>query len=67
MALLKYNMKMVHGAFAVHNTGAGEMVVLQANQLADTADALEITRVLTAVAWQADKVEEQLTRGQDNH
>ena len=67
MALLKYNTKMVHGAFAVHNSGAGEMVVLQANQLADTADALEITRVLTALAWQADKVEGQLTRGQDNH
>lgn len=67
MALLKYNMKMVHGAFAVQNSGAGEMVVLQANQLADTADALEITRVLTALAWQADKVEDQLTRGQDNH
>ncbi|HAY81981.1 MAG TPA: hypothetical protein DCY79_19430 [Planctomycetaceae bacterium] len=67
MALLKYNMKMVHGAFAVQNTGSGEMVVLQANQLADTADALEVTRVMTAIAWQADKVEDQLTRGQDNH
>jgi hypothetical protein len=63
MALLRYNMKMVHGAFAVQNTGSGEMVVVQANQLADTADPLEVTRVMTAVAWQADKVEEKLGGG----
>jgi membrane protease subunit (stomatin/prohibitin family) len=63
MALLRYNMKMVHGAFAVQNTDSGEMVVVQANQLADTADPLEVTRVMTAVAWQADKVEEKLGGG----
>jgi hypothetical protein len=39
------------------------MIVVQANQLADTADPLEITRVMTAVAWQADKVEEKLGGG----
>jgi len=66
MALLRYNTKMVHGAFAVENTPGGEMVVVQANQLADTADVLEITRVITAVAWQADKVEEKLL-GTDEH
>ena len=63
MALLRYNMKMVHGAFAVQDTGSGEMVVVQANQLAHTADPLEVTRVMTAVAWQADKVEEKLGGG----
>jgi hypothetical protein len=63
MALLRYNAKMVHGAFAVQSTGAGEMIVVQANQLADTADPLEITRVITAVAWQADKVEQKLGGG----
>jgi len=63
MALLRYNMKMVHGAFAVQKTGSGEMVVVQANQLGDTADPLEVTRVMTAVAWQADKVEEKLGGG----
>jgi len=63
MALLRYNMKMVHGAFAVQKTGSGEVVVVQANQLADTADPLEVTRVMTAVAWQADKVEEKLGGG----
>lgn len=63
MALLRYNTKMVHGAFAVQATPSGEMIVVQANQLADTADPLGITRVMTAVAWQADKVEEKLGGG----
>jgi membrane protease subunit (stomatin/prohibitin family) len=58
--LLRYNTKMVHGAFAVQNTPAGEMIVVQANQLAGAADPIAVTRVLTAVAWQADKVEERL-------
>ncbi len=66
MALLRYNTKMVHGAFAVQQTSAGEMIVVQANQLADTADPLEVTRVMTAVAWQADKVEQKLGSG-DNY
>lgn len=60
MALLRYNTKMVHGAFAVLPTPAGEMIVVQANQLADTADPLTLTRIVTAVAWQADKAEEKL-------
>ena len=63
MALLRYNTKMLHGAFAVQTTPSGEVIVVQANQLADTADSLEITRVMTAIAWQADKVEEKLGGG----
>ena len=63
MALLRYNTKMVHGAFAVKNTPSGEMIVVQANQLADTTDPLEVTRVMTALAWQADKVEQKLGGG----
>lgn len=66
MRLLEYNAKMVHGAFAVRDDGAGAMVVVQANQLAETADPLEISRLLTAVAWQADRAEEKLTGG-DEH
>jgi hypothetical protein len=60
MALLRYNAQMVHGAFAVQKTGAGEMIVVQANQLAATADPLGINRVISAIAWQADKAEEKL-------
>jgi hypothetical protein len=63
LTLLKYNTRMVHGAFAVESTDSGDMVVLQANQLADTADVLEVTRVVTALAWQADKVEQKLVGG----
>jgi hypothetical protein len=61
MLLLRLNQQMVHGAFAVQNTASGDVVVVQANQLADTADALEVTRLMTAVAWQADQAEEKLT------
>lgn len=66
MLLLQYNMQMMHGAFAVQQTDSGAMVVVAANQLADAADPLEVTRVLTAVAWQADQVEEKLIGG-DQH
>lgn len=63
MALLRYNTKMVHGAFAVLPTSAGEMIAVQANLLADMADPLIATRIITAVAWQADRAEEKLTGG----
>lgn len=61
LVLLKLNSRLVHGAFAVQETPSGDRVVMQANQLADTADSLEVTRLLSAVAWQADQAEEQLT------
>lgn len=66
MLLLEYNSKMVHGAFAVKKTQSGDIVVVQANQLVDTMDAMDVTRIVTAIAWQADKVEERLTGG-DEH
>lgn len=66
MQLLKFNTQMLHGAFAVVSTDSGDVIVVQANQLADSADALEVTRVVTAVAWQADKVEETMM-GTDEH
>ena len=66
LKLLEYNAQMVYGAFAVRDLGAGPMVLIQANQLADTADPLEISRLLSAIAWQADRAEEKLT-GEDRH
>jgi membrane protease subunit (stomatin/prohibitin family) len=60
MALLRYNTQLVHGAFALENIGGADMVVVQANRLAENTDPLSISRVLTAVAWQADKAEEKL-------
>ncbi|MFO0906660.1 MAG: SPFH domain-containing protein [Pirellulales bacterium] len=64
--LLKYNTQLVHGAFAIVATAAGEMIVLQANQLADTATPFEMNQIVTSIAWQADKVEETLGGG-DQH
>lgn len=63
MQLLRYNTQLVHGAFAVAHSPSGDIITLQANQLASTADPLDATRILTALAWQADKVEEQLGGG----
>lgn len=59
-ALLRYNTKTVYAAFAVQAGGAGEQIVLRANQLAETLDPLSVSRVIAAVAWQADRVEEKL-------
>lgn len=67
LALLRYNARMAHGAFAVEPTPSGEMVVVQANLLPDMLDPLAVTRVVTAVAWQADQVEQQLSGGRDEH
>jgi membrane protease subunit (stomatin/prohibitin family) len=66
MALLRYNTKMLHGAFAVRQVNGQSMVVLQANQMAETLDPLEVSRVLSAIAWQADKVEQKLV-GEDQN
>lgn len=65
MSLLKYNNQMVHGAFAVQSTSSGDIAVVQASQLAGTITPLDVTRVVTAIAWQADKVEEKLLEGGD--
>jgi membrane protease subunit (stomatin/prohibitin family) len=58
--LLRYNTQMVYGAFAVEKVGDSEMVVIQANQLADMVTPLGTSQVLNAIAWQADQVEEKL-------
>jgi hypothetical protein len=40
---------------------------VQASQLAGTITPLDVTRVVTAIAWQADKVEEKLLGGGDQN
>ena len=64
-ALLRYNAKMLHGAFAARQTDGGESLVIQANQLAETLDPLEVSRALSAIAWQADQVEQKLGGGDE--
>lgn len=66
LQLLKFNAQMVMGAFGVQNTPSGDMVVVCASQLANTSTALDISRTITAIAWQADKVEEKLGGGDQN-
>lgn len=66
MALLRYNDELLHGAFAVRNVGGVDMVVIQANQMAETLDVMDTSRLLSAVAWQADKVEQKLVGGDEN-
>ncbi len=65
-ALLQYNVSTVHGAFAVKDIGGAQTVVLQTNQLAETLTPLDVSRILSAIAWQADQVEQKLTGGDAN-
>ncbi len=65
-ALLRYNTKMIHAAFAVESIAGQDMIVLRANQMVDTLDPAAVARVLPAIAWQADKAEEKLV-GRDDH
>lgn len=65
-ALLKYNTQILHGAFAIEPSPSGDQVVLQCNELAQTTSALDVSRAISQLAWQADKVEEKLT-GEDKH
>ncbi|MEN6449642.1 MAG: SPFH domain-containing protein [Thermoguttaceae bacterium] len=58
--LLRYNTGTLHGAFAIKKVGEADTVVLQTNQLAETVTPLEVSRILSAIAWQADQVEQKL-------
>jgi hypothetical protein len=65
MSLLRYNTEMLHGAFAVVKHDGTDVVVLQANHAASTLDPLEVSRTLSAIAWQADQVEQKLGGGDE--
>jgi membrane protease subunit (stomatin/prohibitin family) len=61
VSLLRHNARLVYGAFAIRENGGGPMIVLQASLLPDFISPEEIKRVLAALAWQADRVEQQLS------
>jgi membrane protease subunit (stomatin/prohibitin family) len=65
-ALLQYNTSTIHGAFAVKTIADKQMVVLQTNQPADTISAIEVSKVIAAIAWQADQVEQKLLGTDEN-
>lgn len=66
LELLRVNTKMVFGAFAVESTESGDVVVFCASHLANVSSALDVSRAMTSIAWQADRVEEKIT-GADNN
>jgi membrane protease subunit (stomatin/prohibitin family) len=65
MALLRYNATIPQGAFAIQTLEGAQVLVLQANHLTDTLDALAVSRTLSAIAWQADAVEQKLGSGDE--
>jgi membrane protease subunit (stomatin/prohibitin family) len=65
-ALLQYNLNTIHGAFAVKEIDGKKIVVLQTNQMAETLNSMDVSRVLPAIAWQADQVEEKLIGADQN-
>ena len=65
MTVLRNNDSVVHGAFAIRRLPEGELLVLRSNLLADLTDAGEIAKIVSAVAWQADQVEQQLSGSAD--
>lgn len=65
MSVLRNNDSVVHGAFAIRRLPEGELLVLRSNLLADLTDAGEIAKIVSAVAWQADQVEQQLSGSAD--
>ena len=65
LALLRYNTQIAHGAFAVKTIHGVNMVVLQSNQAASGINPMAVSRVLLAIAWQADKAEQKLTGGDE--
>ena len=66
MKLLKFNAQMVMGAFCVQETPSGDVVAVCFSQLASTSAPLDVSRAITSIAWQADKVEESLLGGDQN-
>jgi len=58
--LLRFNMSLVLGAFAIRKVGEQELTVLQVNLPAATLSMPEVNRALSAIAWQADQVEQSL-------
>jgi hypothetical protein len=66
MALLRSNKKLMYGAFAIQSQSDGsDLLVLQANLLTETLDAIELSRCISAIAFQADQIEDQISGGRD--
>jgi membrane protease subunit (stomatin/prohibitin family) len=67
MTVLRNNDSVVYGAFAIRKTADGEVLVLRSNLIADLTDAGEMAKIISAIAWQADQIEQQLTGSSDQY
>jgi hypothetical protein len=67
MTVLRNNDSVVHGAFAIRKSTEGEVLVLRSNVLADLTDPGEMAKIISAIAWQADQVEQQLSGTADQY
>jgi membrane protease subunit (stomatin/prohibitin family) len=66
LTLLRFNSKLVYGAFAVRKSDDAEALVLTCNVLADSLTPIAVTQIVSAIAWQADQVEEKIS-GKDTY
>lgn len=61
LTILRNNDSVVHGAFAMKRVDDGEILVLKSNVLSNLTSASELAKIISAIAWQADEVEQQLS------
>ncbi len=61
LTILRNNDSVVHGAFAIKRVDDGEILVLKSNVLSNLTSASELAKIISAIAWQADEVEQQLS------
>lgn len=60
--LLRENAKLSIGAFAFQKIQGQEFIVIQNSMPVEQMSPLDVARILPALAWQADRVEERLSR-----
>ncbi len=66
MALLRSNKTLLYGAFALQTRSDGsDLLVIQANLLSETLELKELSRCISAIAFQADQIEDQISGGKD--
>ncbi|MCY2976430.1 MAG: SPFH domain-containing protein [Planctomycetota bacterium] len=67
MALLRSNKMLLYGAFALQTRPDGsDLLVIQANLLTETLESMELSRCISAIAFQADQIEDQISGGKDD-
>lgn len=67
LTILRNNDSVVHGAFAMKRIDEGEILVLKSNVLSNLTNSSELAKIISAVAWQADEVEQQLSGSSVDH